>query len=290
MRPCFHIEITTPKKFVLNGLWFGPKRPKKVIVWVHGLGSSMFSKLKITDLLADKSTAVLVFNNRGHDKISRIARINEKRIGKTKLGGGGMEVFSDCVDDIQGAINFTRRQGAKKIYLAGHSTGCQKSVYWAYKRSGGRGVKGIILLAPMSDYSTVNRTHGSVMVKRATQCARALVRRGKPHELLLQSVWPLLDDAQRFLSLYTPDSVEEIFSYALPKKNPRIFKSVRVPTLVILAAKDEYGDRPAKEIAEWFDANIRAPHRVVVVPLVKHAFKGGEKQIVGEIRGFVKKY
>ena len=66
MRPCFQIEIVTPKKFVLNGLWFGSKKPKRVIVWVHGLGSSMFSKLGIVDQLVDKETAVVMFNNRAY--------------------------------------------------------------------------------------------------------------------------------------------------------------------------------------------------------------------------------
>src|SRR3989338_10849106 len=136
MRECRVAEIVTPKRVLLNGLWFGAKRPNRVIIWVHGLGSSVFSKLGIVEKLVDKNTAVISFNNRGHDKVSRIARVGEKRIGKTILGGGAHEVFTDCVDDIQGAINFVRRAGVKNIYLAGHSTGCQKSIYWAGKKSG----------------------------------------------------------------------------------------------------------------------------------------------------------
>ena len=70
MQPCHVVEIETPKKVRLNGLWFGPKRPKRAILWVHGLGSSAFSKIGIFDYLIDKDTAVLAFNNRGHDKVS----------------------------------------------------------------------------------------------------------------------------------------------------------------------------------------------------------------------------
>src|SRR3989344_3289855 len=103
MTPCFAIEIVTPKKVRLKGLWLGPKKTKRVIVWVHGIGSSMFSKLYTPEKLADSKTAVLVFNNRGHDKVSRIASTNETHIGATELGGGASEVFTECVDDIQGA-------------------------------------------------------------------------------------------------------------------------------------------------------------------------------------------
>src|SRR3989344_3822653 len=128
MRPCFHIEITPPKKVMLNGLWFGsysakaskgkPKKPKRVIVWVHGLGSSMFSKLGIVDELANSKTAVLMFNNRGHDKVASVRKTN----GAHVRAGAVHEVFTDCVDDIQGAINFTKARGIKNTWLAGHST------------------------------------------------------------------------------------------------------------------------------------------------------------------------
>src|SRR3989344_6146125 len=119
MKACGVIEIITPKKFVLNGLWFGPQRPKKTIVWVHGLGSSAFSKLDIVERLVDKNTAVITFNNRGFGTINSVKR----RIGNTSKSisvGTAHEIFTDSADDIQGAINFARRAGIKNIYLAGH--------------------------------------------------------------------------------------------------------------------------------------------------------------------------
>ena len=74
MKACGVIEVITPKKFVLNGLWFGPRRPKRAIVWVHGLGSSAFSQLGIVDHLADTDTAVITFNNRGFGTINSVKR------------------------------------------------------------------------------------------------------------------------------------------------------------------------------------------------------------------------
>ncbi|MDO8561648.1 MAG: alpha/beta fold hydrolase [bacterium] len=296
MSVCETIEIVTPKKVLLNGLWFGPAKPKRVIIWVHGLGSSAFSKLGIADALIDKNIAVITFNNRGHDKVSRIARTGEKKISKAVLGGSAHEVFTDCVDDIQGAINFVKRAGVKNIYLAGHSTGCQKSIYWASKRGRlpARGaqagsVKGIILLAPISDYSAEMHLKGKGKIARAAEAARALVSRGKKHQLLDEKYWPYTIDAQRFLSLYTPDSVEEIFTYAQPTKNPRTLKSVTMPLLVLLAEKDEYGDRPAKKIAEWFLKNGRGNLQTLIVPRTTHSFHGKEKTVASVIKRWVKK-
>src|SRR3989344_3994372 len=102
--------------------------------------------------------------------------------------------------------------------------------------------------------------------------------------MLPAHIWYQEFDAQRFLSLSTPDSVEEIFSYAQPKKNPRILRSVKVPVLVLLAEKDEYGDRPAKKIAEWFKEHIRARKSDVrVISGAPHSFADSERKVATTI-------
>lgn len=284
MRPAQVIEIVTPKKVLLNGLLFGPVKPRRVIIWIHGLNSSMFSKQSIMELLVDKQTSVIAFNNRGHDKVSYINTTTKK--DKSRRGGGAHEAFTESVDDIEGAIRFARKCGAKEIFLAGHSTGCQKSIYWASKK--GKNVKGIILLAPVSDYAAGVLSVGKKALLRAEKVARRMVKEGKTHELLPSSVfpWSELADAQRFLSLYTPDSIEEIFTYAQSNRVPSTFKRATIPTLVLLAEKDEYADRPAKKIGEWFMQWLYTGH-VVIIPKVKHSFKGGEKEVATAIRDFV---
>jgi len=285
MRPCHVVEITTPKKFILNGLWFGPTKPKRVIVWVHGLGSSMFSKLAIAEKLADRQTGVLAFNNRGHDTIANVPTTGKKRI----KGGAAHEKFTDSADDIQGAINFVRKIGIKNIFLAGHSTGCQKAIYYASRNPlrTRRVLNGIIALAPMSDYSAHRHAYGATKVQRAVHYAQAMARRGRGQQLLPPHVWDWPWSAQRFLSLYSGRGAEEIFTYWDAKKNPKTLKSVKVPLLVLLAEKDEYGDRPAKKIAVWFETHLRAPHRVVIVPRVPHSFKGGERRVASSIKSWM---
>ena len=288
MRPCFHVEIVTPTKVVLNGLWFGPKKPKKVIIFIHGLTASLFSMKSVVDALVDRQTAVVTFNNRGFGEINTVKR-KSRRKSEWILAGAGHEVFTDSVDDIQGAINFVRRQGIRGIYIAGHSTGCQKAILWASRK--GKGVRGIILLAPVSDWAAEVMLQGRKRVEQTAAAARALVRSGRKHDLLPKGKVIKRHetfDAQRILSLYTPDSLEEIFPYAQPKKNPRTLSSVRTPLLVLWAGKDEYSNRPAKEIASWFEEHLYTGE-VVIVPKVGHGFKGGEKIVARYIRTFVNK-
>src|SRR3989344_5803342 len=107
--PVHLVQFATPKGVLLNGYWIGALRPKRVIVWVHGLGSSMFSKQDIARLLAKELTAVLMFNNRGHDKVASVRTTR----GKYLKSGSAHERFTDCIDDIDGAIRFAKKTGAR---------------------------------------------------------------------------------------------------------------------------------------------------------------------------------
>jgi pimeloyl-ACP methyl ester carboxylesterase len=285
MTPAYVVQIATPKKYALNGLWFGPKKPKQVVIWIHGLGSSMFGKVNLFLPVVDKDTAVLAFNNRGTERIVQIKRTSDTK-SKRLLGGAAHERFTDSADDIQGAIDFAHRQGVKRIFLTGHSTGCQKSIYWAAK--GGRGVKGIVLLAPVSDYAGVVAKYGKARVFKALAYANSLMKKGKSDELIPSSIWPEeLNDAQRLISLYSPDSVEEIFPYAQTKK-PKLLQGVRIPILALWAEHDEFSDRPAKQIKQWFDRHLKQEDSFVVIPKVTHGFKGGEKMVAKVIGAFMK--
>ena len=290
LKPCFLVDILTPKKFKLNGLWFGPAKPKRAIIFVHGLSSSAF-QTSLAEALVDTETAVVTFSNRGHNKIAKVYRLdNTKKGHHSVLVGQAHEVFTDCVDDLQGAIDFVRSVGVREIYLAGHSTGCQKSVYYASRKENQKNVQGVILLAPLSDYAAALKFDTDGKLAKATKVAQDLVRRGKRHELLPASVAPNPIDAQRFLSLYTPDSVEEIFTYAQPKKSPRAFKSVAVPVLVLLAEDDEYGDRPAKDIAAWFEKHTHSKHFAAkVIPGAMHGFTGREGLAAAAFRAWLKR-
>ena len=148
-------------------------------------------------------------------------------------------------------------------------------------------MKGIILLAPISDYSAQRHEYDAKKVERAVDFARTMIRRGKGNELLPANVWDWPWSAQRYTSLFAGAGPEEIFTYWDASKNPRTLKSIKTPILVLLAGKDEHGDRPAKEIAMWFGKHIRTPHRVFVVPRVPHGFKGAEKKVATHIRRFI---
>ena len=144
-----------------------------------------------------------------------------------------------------------------------------------------------MLLAPISDWAAEIKLQGKNRLDAVASAAKKLVAVKKPHALLPEGLWHETLDAQRFLSLYSPDSIEEIFSYAQPNKAPRILGSVKIPILVLLAENDEFADRPAKQIADWFEKNIKSGHEIVVIPQVAHGFSGAENGVSRTIRSFI---
>lgn len=281
MRAAHIAQITTPRGYLLNGLWFGIRKPHTVYIWIHGLTGTVFSGQRIIEQLARGGTAGLTFGNRGQTHVSEVKRRKgDKTIYET--AGTAFEKFTDCVDDIQGAVELARTTGAKNVYLLGHSTGCQKAIYWAAK--GGRGVRGIVLLGPLSDYADTLVPSKSKNYAAGVAHAKMLVRAGKQNELMPKKYtdWMFLT-AQRFLSLYTPESVEEIFTYAQPNTSPRLLRKVRTPILAVLAEKDEFADRPASTLYDWFLRHIYEGE-VRVIAGADHGFTGAEKTVGGVIR------
>lgn len=275
MFTCKVIQIETPKKYILDGLLLGPKKTKTVFIFIHGLGGSLFSQMKLADNLVSKNNSVIVFNNRGFGTINRIKKINTKcsKDYKKVTIGFAHEVFTDCVDDIDGAVNHALKIGAKEIILVGHSTGCQKSIYYLYKRQKTK-VSKAVLLAPMSDFADMFALTEAKRYKKLIDTAKGMVKNNKSSELMPSNLWPIPTDAQRFLSLFLPESIEEIFSYASGKK-PRILKSVKKPLLIILAGDDEYKDRPVTEIFSWFkNVLVNKKNEIKIIDKASHNFIG----------------
>lgn len=283
------VDVITPKNYQLRGVWVGAKKPKKVFIFIHGLTSDLFSGKTIFGL-ADGDNAVLSFNNRGYGIISKIKHLNlnNPKGYDSVIAGTAHEIFEDCVDDIEGAVQLCHDLGAKEIYLVGHSTGCQKSIFYLSKTKNKQNVTGVVLLCPLSDYAAVPLAADKSIYERALEYSRKEVEEGRPSTLLSEEYWPSeLIDVQRFLSLYTPESSEEIFTYSHDKE-PKALQSVDAPMLVLLAGSDEYCDRPTEKLRAWFDRSIvSSKYKSVIVENALHNLKGSEEAVCKEVKDWI---
>lgn len=277
------IDIVTPKRYTYKGLLFGLSTAKRAIIFVHGLSASALTNHELVVPLVDTNTMVITLNNRGHDVIAGVKKLdNRKRKGyKREWAGMAFEKFTDCVDDIQGAIDFAQSLGAKDIYLAGHSTGCQKSIFYLSRIGKQKYVKGVILLCPMSDYAAMMKQIPLETYKKNLRITRKMVGCGDGNKLIPSSLDAGYITAQRYISLYAADSVEEIFTYIDPQKQPQIFQKVKIPMLIVIAENDEYLYHNATETAKWFSANTRShAAKVEIIANATHNLETSAEDVI----------
>jgi acetyl esterase/lipase len=275
------IEFLTPNQIQLRGYTLKSTRTKTWYIFIHGLGGSMLSMRNLAEELVDSISSILLFNNRGHDIISRIKKVDKRQASgySSFYGGAAHEIFTDCVDDIQGAVDYVKSQGANEIILVGHSTGSQKAIYYLSQKGKQKDVSHVVLLSPLSDFAGILNRLGLKEYEMILKIAKALVDQGSPHVLLPSSIWSEPIDAQRFLSLYTPVSDEDIFSYPTPDKDT-ILSTISTPLTIILGEKDEFADRPISEIKEWFDTKQQSiKYNSKIFSSGTHGFEEIEKSV-----------
>lgn len=270
------VSFETQDGLTLHGFLMRPKRGSdKALIHIHGMEGT-FYRSNFAKVLAKKcinnGLNFLSIELRG----SYTAMGLRKRKGKKSSwysGGGGFEVFEECIYDIGNAIKFLGRLGIRKVYLEGHSTGCQKAVYYQYKTKDKR-VKAIILTAPADDYNVQKNGLGK-RFGSAVSAAKILAKKGSsavmPERYIKRPF-----GARRFLSFSDPKNVESrIFNYELRKL--REFGSIRKPILAMFGSKDEYMLKPAKRYLKILEDNSGSKgFSSRVISGADHGFDGRE--------------
>lgn len=287
------VKIVTPKKTVLNGLYFGSKLPDKVYIFVHGLGGNLFSNIVlIQELALRKDVGVLTFSNRGSEVISRIQKLDaRKKSGFTKfMGGMAFEKFEDCQDDVLGAVKHIYHKFKCNIILVGHSTGCQKIIFsLAKSKQLAKLISHLVLIAPMSDFAYYQKITPINLWQQQITSVKSQIQNNEG-DILLKDIQMEgeIYSANRFFSLYSGVSNEEIFTYFDDKIKPVFLEKINLPILIILGEKDEYRSKPMIQIAKWFVKHINTKSKVQIITNVGHKTAGHEKEIIESIQNFEK--
>lgn len=265
-------QVVTTDGVTLSGIVIEPKRKKTTaIIFVHGLNSAFTSGHELTrrysEVCQRSGYGFFKFNNRGHDIVSRAGK---------KLGGGGFEKFTDCVQDIEAVIALARRRGFKRMVLMGHSTGSNKALYYTYRRP--KKIDALILTGPLSDIGGMFATIGKAATNRLVIKAKLLAKRDPK---TLMTVSGVVLTAERCLSLYEPGHAEDTFP-AYRQGGWKELHSVRCPLLVVVGEHDQYLDRPAEEHLSFFEHHARQVSALstACVDDTDHSFHGKEHLLV----------
>ena len=279
--PASLVRIKTRDNVWLDGVVAEPRgRRRTAVVWVHGLGSVFSSGQPLTRELSarlnEAGVAFFKLNNRGHDVVAG-------RGGH--LAGAAFERFGQSVEDIRAMVAFARRCGYRRVVLAGHSTGANKVLHYA-ARAHDRRVVGIVLVGPVSDVAAEAKRLGARELSRRVAAAERIARRDP--DGLVPRAWGFWS-ARRYISLYRPGEVEDVFPYYRPNARWTAFRAVRLPVAAILGSRDEFLDRPAREVIEAFRRNaVRARSFTgAVVPRARHGFQGHERLLADLVARWV---
>jgi len=294
MRPKYSLEeITTKDGIVLQGIYHEPPVKKDLaILWIHGLTSTFYSDALIFELLINKldkdGAGFASFNNRGHDMITGLRKVDKKSpTGFSHASGGaGYEKFEDCVYDIDAGITFLINQGYRRVILIGHSTGALKTGYYAAVKKDNR-LFGIVAAGPISDRLFEEKTNKKLAVNLRRM--KHMVDIGKGDYLANNlTFFPIT--ARRYISLNHVNSIEQkIFDYGSNPPDPKYLQKIKIPLFLVLSENDEYADRPANKIKEFFDKNQKSTnYSCVILKNAFHGYEGQEEEFVDIIYEWIK--
>ena len=245
-------ELETEDRLAIHGAYTDAKKRRIGVLFLHGLGSNLHKTRHLWQQLAEDGTrdgvGVLALNTRGHDIAARY-RVRKKqgkrRSRKYRMGGAGFERFEDCIYDIRAGIRFLRSKGYKKIVLYGHSTGANKSVYYAGKTQDRR-ISGIILAGPARDLTMVD--WNSEHRKRLKAIASFGKKDGKDTPLPHHIAGGIFS-ARRYESLFRPGTAEDVFPFGEPKARWARIAQVKPHLFIAFGEDDPYISDPGPEAA-----------------------------------------
>ncbi|MBI1974213.1 DUF1749 domain-containing protein, partial [Candidatus Micrarchaeota archaeon] len=181
---------------------------------------------------------------------------------------------------------FIGRNGTKRVFLCGHSTGSQKVTFYQEKTADRR-VKGLILLSPADDLNAWKKELGRKF-NDTIALARKLYHKDKMAFVPIKILGELRG-AQRFFNLADERYAEgRIFNYARPKLTE--FGKVRVPVLVVWGQKEEYLPSSIKECNQLLTKSSHSRNlQIKVMRGAGHSFKRHEKELAGIVNGWLTK-
>lgn len=299
------VQFKTDDNLLLPGLLYEPvKKTKKVLIYLHGNGSSsVFYKPELMNPLAESLSRIGIsffpFNNRGAHVIKRLDKKNKDGTEERVFYGMAYEIIKECVFDIDGAIEYLLTEGYNEFYLVGSSTGANKICVYNWYRPQNK-VSKYILLSGGDDtglyYSSIL---GEKKFSRACTVSKQMIDYGKGTKLAPEYLVGKMNfiSYQSLFDTINPDGDYNVFPYyeVLFKKKIshkelfRELKSIFKPTLVVYGEVDDYCYGKVPEIIELLTNQTRRASNFTyqIISGADHGFRGKEPELIKTISSWL---
>ncbi len=234
------VQVQTKDQVWLHGLFVEASNSDTVFLHIHGTASNFYEMEYIETMAREFSAAgisVLSTNNHGSGVYDAY-----------QSTGAAVELFEQCLIDIDAWIEFAKAKGYSNIILAGHSLGSQKAVYYIQKGTYREMVRGLVLLGP-ADATRCDYTDTSNMLSPAQQQrvlamldqAKKMVAAGKGEEFLPRTAYMELMPKSAKAAVNILD-LEGEAARVLPFQTGelKMYRSIVVPVFVAIADQREW--------------------------------------------------
>lgn len=216
-------------------LHFESNKKDICVICIHGMCGTIIDNYFATvwgKLLAKNDIGFIYEHNRGHSIENDIVM----KDGSFKRCGCMYEIFEDCIYDIDLAIQTAKEKGYKRIILLGHSLGCNKVIYYYYKKH--PNILGMILAsAPdmIGSHLLIEPEYEELLKE-----AKENIEKNQPTKLLHKMIEDYMYmSSQTYYNWFHKNSNLNNLPIISNPKNWEQLETIDVPILTFSGSKDE---------------------------------------------------
>lgn len=287
--PIVHVKTKDDK--TLFGLFLESSQTKTIFIHTHGTASNFYEEYFVELLskkMVEKGISFLSANNRG----ATVYDAYEKT-------GTAVELFTDCVKDLDVWIEFAIERGYNKIILSGHSLGTEKVVYYTGFGAYANKISAVILFAPADSLGShylqdgEPNTKTAQRVERMLKMAEDLISEGKKDEFLPRDAYGSHDgispkSAESFIDFLGSES-KLIYGLPYHKKKLETFAKITVPIFVLIGDQYEFTALPIEEALKLMESE-NPNTETALLKNANHDFEGKEIELVELVDDFIAKH
>ena len=230
--------------------------------------------------LSNQNIGFIYAHNRGHSIENDIVM----KDGSFRRYGCMYEIFEESLYDIDLAIKVAKEKGYKRIILLGHSYGCNKVIYYYYKKH--PNILGIIL-------ASAPDMIGSHLLlqpdyKELLQEAKENIDRGEPRKLLHKMIEDYMYmSSQTYYNWFNENSNLDNLPVLGNSNNWYQFSSIDVPILTFSGSHEEDYYLHLDLLKEKASSCPNFEYKIIDDTI--HSYKGKEKEVAKLIFEWINK-
>ena len=296
MKNISFIHKYTEDGLKLQGTYWDVNEKDICVVFIHGMSGNIIENYfaqTIGDKFSSNKIGFLFGHNRGYNNINdiRTKEQNKNNGFKTKRIGGTYEIFSESTYDVDLWVNTAIKLGYKRIILMGFSLGCNKSIYYLYKKNNKK-IVGLILASP-PDMVGLGKLHKyQEDYEDLLKEAKNNVESGNPRKILSNKIWDWYNlSSQTFLDFFQDN--KDIDNIPI-NRNPEHFEqleSIKIPILAFMGEHDDIEINNLKDDLELIKKKATEcdNFQTFILKGATHTYDAREKELANKLFDWISK-